>query len=187
MSGWGSFPLEREEVPLTRDALRGFTPRSWKRRPDPATRSLTVLDTSTSPGPAAAATRAPMWTARPETLSRRSSTSPVCSPGPDLEPERTDAVGHRAGAANPSRGPIEGGQEPIARDVDLAAPEAAEFAADEFVVPLEEVAPAAIPEGGRLLRGPDDVSKKRSAPESVASPVFMRPAGDGGSRWPAEP
>ena len=35
---------------------------------DPATRSLTVLDTTTSPAEANAVTRAPMWTAIPPTF-----------------------------------------------------------------------------------------------------------------------
>jgi hypothetical protein len=33
----------------------------------------------------------------------------------------------------------------------------------------------------------DTHKKFRSAPGSVTRPVFMRPAEDGGSRWPAEP
>ena len=40
--------------------FRGGLPRSLKRNPEPATRSLTVLDTRTSLGPASDATRAPM-------------------------------------------------------------------------------------------------------------------------------
>jgi hypothetical protein len=60
------------------------TPRSFreptrlKRRPDPATRSLTVLDTSTSPASASAATRAPICTAMPPTSSPIVSHSPQC-------------------------------------------------------------------------------------------------------------
>jgi len=40
--------------------LRDRMPKSLKRKPEPATRSFTVLDTNTSPAPAKAATRAPM-------------------------------------------------------------------------------------------------------------------------------
>ena len=40
--------------------FRGRLPRSLKRNPEPATRSLTVRDTRTSLGPASDATRAPM-------------------------------------------------------------------------------------------------------------------------------
>ena len=40
--------------------LSNWLPRSPKCKPEPATRSFTVLDTNTSPAPASAATRAPM-------------------------------------------------------------------------------------------------------------------------------
>jgi hypothetical protein len=49
-------------------------PRSAKRKPEPATKSFTVLDTKTSCAPASEATRAPMWTAMPPT------SSPIISP-----------------------------------------------------------------------------------------------------------
>src|SRR5439155_21476995 len=43
--------------------LSAWTPRSSNRRPEPATRSLTVFETRISPAPASAATRAPMRSA----------------------------------------------------------------------------------------------------------------------------
>src|SRR5580693_9356394 len=52
-------------------------PRSMNSMPDPATRSLTVLETSTSSAPACAATRAPVWTAMPTTLPSAISHSPT--------------------------------------------------------------------------------------------------------------
>jgi len=51
-----------------------------KSSPDPITRSRSVLDTSTSFGPASALTRAPMCTAIPPMSSPRTSHSPVCNP-----------------------------------------------------------------------------------------------------------
>ena len=42
-----------------------WVPRSSNEIPEPATRSFTVLETSTSPAPASAATRAPVCTAMP--------------------------------------------------------------------------------------------------------------------------
>ena len=54
--------------------------------PDPATRSLTVLETRISPAPAVSATRAPMWTAIPLRLLPRSSHSPVCRPARTSRP-----------------------------------------------------------------------------------------------------
>ena len=55
-------------------------PRSSNWSPDPTTRSLTVLETSTSPGIAFASTRAPICTATPPMSSPSNSHSPVCRP-----------------------------------------------------------------------------------------------------------
>src|SRR5262249_51958010 len=55
-------------------------PRSLNANPEPTTRSLTVLETKTSPGPASAETRAPMCTAIPATDSPMTSHSPVWTP-----------------------------------------------------------------------------------------------------------
>src|SRR5262245_11222431 len=88
--------------------FRVWRPRSRKRRPEPATRSLTVLDTSTSPGAALAATLAPMWTARPETRSSRSSTSPSRA---HLQAQRVDAFAHGTRAADGAGRSVEGGKE----------------------------------------------------------------------------
>src|ERR671922_708082 len=68
--------------------FRSATPRSSNPIPDPATRSLTVLETSTSPGAASAATRAPMCTAIPPTLPSTISHSPVCRPARTSTPSR---------------------------------------------------------------------------------------------------
>ena len=54
--------------------------------PEPATRSLTVLETSTSPGCAFEATRALVCTAMPATLPSMSSHSPVCRPARTSRP-----------------------------------------------------------------------------------------------------
>ena len=59
---------------------RSYAPRSSNSSPDPITRSRSVLDTSTSFGPASALTRAPMCTAIPPMSSPRTSHSPVCNP-----------------------------------------------------------------------------------------------------------
>src|SRR5262245_9345308 len=60
--------------------LSSCAPRSRNVMPEPATRSLTVLETKTASGPARAPTRAAMWTARPARSSPRTSHSPVCRP-----------------------------------------------------------------------------------------------------------
>jgi tetratricopeptide (TPR) repeat protein len=60
--------------------LSSCSPRSSNSMPEPASRSLTVLETSTSPASALPATRAPIWTARPPRSAPRTSTSPVWTP-----------------------------------------------------------------------------------------------------------
>src|SRR6266545_1008974 len=59
---------------------RVLRPRSSNCRPDPATKSLIVRDTRTSPGAAQLITRAAMCTAIPAMSSLSSSTSPACRP-----------------------------------------------------------------------------------------------------------
>src|SRR3990172_705665 len=66
------------------------SPRSSNVRPDPATRSFTVCETSTSEGRDAAATRAPIATPMPATSSPSSSTSPVWRPARISRP--SDAI-----------------------------------------------------------------------------------------------
>src|SRR5262249_34969786 len=55
-------------------------------------------------------------------------------PGPDLDPERADAVADGARAADGSRRSVEGRKEAIADRLHLAPAEPHEFAADEGVV-----------------------------------------------------
>ena len=52
-------------------------PRSRKLKPEPATKSLTVLETKTSLAAASAAIREPIWTAIPPMSSPMTSHSPV--------------------------------------------------------------------------------------------------------------
>ena len=114
-------------------------PRSANARPEPTTRSLTVRETSTSPGPASAAIRAPMWTASP----RMSSPDPLdlarMQAGPDLETERPDAVHDRERAPNGASRPVERGEEAITRRRHLTPAEASELLAHDRMVGLQEV------------------------------------------------
>src|SRR2546423_13682646 len=71
-------------------------------------------------------------------------------PGAELEPEAAHAVPDRAGGADRSRRPVEGGEEAVPGGVDLAAAVADELAADGGLVRLGQLAPA--PAAG--LRGP---------------------------------
>src|SRR4029078_3659467 len=63
----------------------------------PLKRSFAVCETSPSPAPAAAATRAPITTARPATLPSCTSHSPVCTPARTSRPSpRTSQMIARA-------------------------------------------------------------------------------------------
>src|SRR4029450_10928400 len=74
-----------------------------------------------------------------------------------LETECPDATDDLLGAPDGAGGPVEGGEEPVARGVALGAAEAGKLPPDESVVPLEELAPCAVAELTRSLRGADDV------------------------------
>jgi hypothetical protein len=80
----GSGALQHDLTANTRHfpgrPLSVAAPRPANSIPEPATRSLTVLETRTSPGCASAAMRAPMWTARPPTCDRSARTRPCVSP-----------------------------------------------------------------------------------------------------------
>src|SRR4051794_40268294 len=92
--------------------LSGCRPRSANRRPEPTTRSLTVLEVRTSPGPASDITRAAMCTAMPPMSEALSSHSPVWRPARISRPAiRTDSAMSlaqrtpRAGPSNVARKP----------------------------------------------------------------------------------
>ena len=81
--------------------------RTLEHEAEPATRSLTVCDTTTSEGPAAAATRAPIDTVRPAHLPSSSSHSPAWMPLRTSIPRVADALGnlraHLIARAGPSK------------------------------------------------------------------------------------
>src|SRR5437879_2596435 len=87
--------------------------------PEPATRSLTVPDTRTSWGRAAAATRAPVGTAMPLIFDPATSHSPACSPGRSSKPSRGAADVLRQVAPGLDRdGPVTNAMENQRRRLD---------------------------------------------------------------------
>src|SRR5439155_4017731 len=106
--GWSTaYSCQASGTPLSSNV-----PRSAKDRPEPTTRSFTVLDTRTSPALASAPMRAPIWTARPRISLPSTSTSPVCRPARTSMPSgRTPSVIAsaqripRAGPSNVARNP----------------------------------------------------------------------------------
>src|SRR5439155_7117687 len=75
--GHGAGGSTRNTRQLPGTPLSSWAPRSANERPEPATRSRTVLDTRISSGPARLEMRAPMWTAMPAMPDSIRSSSPV--------------------------------------------------------------------------------------------------------------
>ena len=93
----------REQLPVALDAPSWRVPRSARTRSEPATRSRTVRETTTSPAPASAMIRAARWTAIPPTSSR-SSTSPACSRPGSGRRYRPAGRGGRPRSRSPAQG-----------------------------------------------------------------------------------
>ena len=128
--------------------------------PEPATRSRTVEDTSTSPACATAATREPVCTAIPASLSPMRSTSPVLQTAPHGDPEGGECIPHGNGAPDAARRAVERRKEAIAGGVDLAAAVAGEDVADGRVVALQQRAPLAVAELLCSFRRADDIGEE---------------------------
>src|SRR5882724_4260321 len=136
------------------------TPRSRNSTSEPATRSLTVLETSTSPGSASAAMPAPMCTAIPPSLSVYELALPGVEPDPHCDPERVSGVADRAGAADRAGGPIEAGEEAVSCGIELTAAVPNELPSDQGVIALDQFAPSGIAEIHCLLCRVDDLQEE---------------------------
>ena len=146
------------DAPLARHALERVRRRGPSNaRPEPATRSLTVCETSTSPGPASEAIRAPVWTAMPRDLRRRRARTRRCG-CPRGSRRRAPAAASPTAerAADGARRAVERGEEAVAGRVDLAAAKALELAPHRRVVGAR----AARASGGRRARQPARSSRR---------------------------
>ena len=120
---WAALANDLIEAPAAVDALSSCWPRSSNSRPHPATRSFTVCETSTSEGPAAAPTRAPMSTAIPPTC-RLSPRTRLCEAPPSPRSRAASSARRLPGRIGcHERGRFERGEEPAACGVDLGATE----------------------------------------------------------------
>src|SRR6476659_11220439 len=109
--------------------LSWCSPTSSNARPEPATRSFTVQETKTSPGPARAAIRAPIFTAIPTILSDDLALTGVETRA-DFQAELAERRRDRGGAPDHSDGSVERREESIAGCVDLGSSETTELLAD---------------------------------------------------------
>ena len=104
--------------------------------PEPATRSFTVEETRTSPGPATAAIRAPMCTAIPPLVAYLLAFACV-ETSADIEAQRAHRLRDRPGTHDRAGRPIEACQETVAGVVDLATAKAVELLTHQRVVGLK--------------------------------------------------
>ena len=88
---------------------------------EPATRSVTVRDTRTSPAPAAAPTRAPMLTAIPAHVAVRAARPRRCAARRGSRCRARAPVARVDRGADRARGPVERREEPVAHRLHLVA------------------------------------------------------------------
>jgi len=147
--------------------LRDWVPRSLKRRPEPATKSLTVLDTKTSLRPASAATRAPYVNSDTADIVTDHFALACMKSSTDLDAERLDLIGYGASAADATRRAIKSCKKAIAGRLHLTATEASKHTPDRSMVVVEQVAPALIAEACSLLRRADDIGEQNRRQHAI--------------------
>ena len=127
-----------------------------------------MLETSTSPGPAWPATRAPMWTAMPGELVAGDLALAGVQAGADLEPEPRDGVRSSACAQRIARaGPSKVARKPSPAVSTSRPRKRASCAPDRRVVRLEQLAPAPVAELARALGRADDVGEEHRREHAV--------------------
>ena len=136
-------------------------------RPEPTTRSLTVLDTSTSPGAPSAPTRAPMLHRHPRDVIAQHLALAGVHAGTDLYPEGPAPSDDRLGASDARAGPSKVARKPS--PVVLISGPRWRFSslADQCVVALEQRPPAAVPQLG--ARSVDPTMSVNSTVSSLRS------------------
>src|SRR5581483_8469844 len=86
---------------------------------------------------------------------------------PHVDSELVHAVRDRTRAPDPARRPVEGREEAVAGRVELAAAVPGELLPHERMVPLDELAPASVPQLDRLRRRADDVGEEDRGEHAV--------------------
>ncbi|HEV2005985.1 MAG TPA: hypothetical protein VGQ85_05155, partial [Candidatus Limnocylindrales bacterium] len=102
--------------------------------------------------------------------------------GPDLEADGSKRLPEGTGGLNRPCRPVEGGEESVACRVQLAAVESRELAANDRVVPLEELAPGRVAKASCQLRRADDIGEQDRREDALrlgASPESRDEAGRG--------
>ena len=116
---------------------------------------------------------------------------PGMEAGSDLEAQGAHAVADRLGAPDRARRAVEGCEEPVAGDADLAPPVLTQSASDDVVVVREQFLPPPVAELDRALRGADDVGEEDGREDAVQlatrrSPVRNSSTSSTNRRWSPE-
>ncbi len=170
---------------LGRGATRSGTPLSWwaprslKRMPDAGIRSLTALETRTSPALAFAATRAPIWIARPMTSFPVILYSPACIPIRISSPSVRTASRIAVAQLDPGRRCAERRQQPVPGRYHLLPRRRLQFAADGGVIVVHHLRPPCIAEPRGLLGGSDDIDEQDGGERLLRAPSHARRFGAG--------
>jgi hypothetical protein len=147
--------------------FRRCVPRGRRSMPEPATRSRTVRETQTSPGPAAAPTRAPMCTARPAKLSPVRSHSPRVNARADVYPQVVDRVADHLRATNGACRPGQHAERPVSAGLDELTAGAGDVTGHQGVMAVVQEAPALVPDRCRVRGGADDVGEEHGREDAV--------------------
>ena len=141
--------------------------------PEPAIRSATVRETSTSPRPAVLETRLPMTTAMPSMPSPRSSISPVCRPARTSSPSAPSAS--RIAQAHGLHVPARRRSRALRRrsETDDASVISVELGADHGVVVVENVSPAPVAQPASCSSGCDHVGEQHGCEHAIVFDVSI--------------
>jgi hypothetical protein len=88
-------------------------------------------------------------------------------PTADLDPDPARLFGDGSGTSDCSTWPIEGGQKPVTKRLDLAAAEALDLAPCQPIVTIQKVAPGVVPEGRGALGRADDVGEQHGGEDPI--------------------
>ena len=151
----------------SRTPFSSCSPASSKTRPEPATRSLTVLETNTSLVRASAATRAPTCTAIPLYVVPRELDLAGVTTRPDLQADCSNGLDDRLRASDRTRVPVERGEQSVAGRVDVASSVPLNLPLGLFVVGGEQLLPAGVSQPrGRYGRA-DDVNEQHRREHAI--------------------
>src|SRR5262249_56516137 len=110
-------------------------------------------------------------------LPPRSTALPGRDTGATLDPHPAPRSHDRSRTLPRARRPIQGGEEAVARHILLHTPIAAQHRPHSGVMALDDVAPCAVAEERRLLRGANDVGEEHGREHAIEFRLLVADAG----------